>query len=381
MSKAQLTSLVRFNTIPSLDVLRFFAFLAVFISHSILFLPAVFSGSTNDFLHKYFTIGDLGVSTFFVLSGFLITTILLTEKNRTQTIGIISFYIRRILRIWPLYLFIVIMGAYIIPTLVHQEVFAFPHTIHGIVEAWRLFTFTFNLSQYPDFLKVSVILGVLWSISVEEQFYLIWPWCIKYLRAQGIRIVLIAIILISIVFRYIHGDNRSVVEYHTLSVMSDIALGSLFAGLFVTFHEYMRSLGSRTTWSLGIISIGIMIADIFLRPELLQFKVFVALEPICFALAVLGLIMLLLQETVHHFFKQRILVYLGKISYGLYMYHIIAMMIMLLIAKQIPDISAWILVLGSFVITIILATLSYQVFERPILRLKNRAGNSDAVSL
>jgi peptidoglycan/LPS O-acetylase OafA/YrhL len=374
-------SLMHFNTISSLDTLRFGAFLLVFLSHSILFLPDVFPGWVHTWIRHYLVIGDLGVSIFFVLSGFLITTLLLTETKRAETVSIISFYKKRILRIWPLYFLIVLLGAVIIPYVIPGELFMHPYTIHGVVEWWRLGTFTFNLGQYPDFISVSLILGVLWSLSVEEQFYLVWPWCIKYLnlKQKGIQTLLLIVIVIATIFRYVHADNRSIVEYHTFSVMSDIAMGGLFSSIYVMVHESIRNLERYKAWIIQGISFTIVSADIIFRQNLFQFKLFIALEPIIFAIAVVGILISLLQYSVSSFFNNRVLVYLGKISYGLYMYHIIAMIIILSIAQKTP-LPAWVQIAGSLVVVIILASISYQFFEKPILSLKKRWVSTDSVS-
>ncbi|MDB4983912.1 MAG: acyltransferase 3 [Patescibacteria group bacterium] len=362
---------IAFPPSPNLDALRFFAFLGVFISHAVYFLPPLVGGSWQAFAAKYLTNGDLGVSAFFVLSGFIITALLLVEKAGAGTVSIWKFYMRRILRIWPLYILIVLLGLVVIPHLIHIEPLTSPVTIHGGNPFWNLVTFTFNFRHGTDFLGWSVVLGVLWSISVEEQFYLVWPWVMKFFKRNAIVGIAIAVVIFAAVFRFIHADNRSIVEYSTFSVMSDIAIGSLLAIAYLQFQERIRNIRSSFRKLILWGSAAIIFADIVFRHALYQFHLFIALEPVFYAIAISGIIFVLMQERLASLFKNTFVAYLGKISYGLYMFHIISMIILRLLVPN----SAVIEWIGAFVLTILIAAISYRFFESPLLLFKKHFEN------
>src|SRR5690606_19639921 len=125
-------------------------------------------GFVKGFLFKN---GVLGVNFFFVLSGFLITYLLLVEKDRFKNINIGNFYVRRVLRIWPLFYFCVLFGFVAFPILKEAlgEVPDEPARLPFYLAFLSNFDVVYNAS--PD----ASVLGILWSVSIEEQFYLVWP--------------------------------------------------------------------------------------------------------------------------------------------------------------------------------------------------------------
>jgi peptidoglycan/LPS O-acetylase OafA/YrhL len=147
--------------LPELDSLRFFAFLAVFICHC--FALAGREGAWSD-------VGSFGVDLFFVLSAYLITELLLRERRSRGRFDLGRFYARRILRIWPLY-FTFLAGA--------ELAGAVPQ---GDLAPLALFAGNFAYAAWgPPGLAVSS----LWSLSVEEQFYLVWPLMMTRLSGRG----------------------------------------------------------------------------------------------------------------------------------------------------------------------------------------------------
>ena len=114
----------------NLDALRFLAFLSVFVSHVALFLGYESNNHSFNFIKKVFLVhGDLGVNFFFVLSGFLITFLLLTEKDNSKNISLPHFYLRRILRIWPLYFLTLFLGFFVIYPIALKSGINFPFLI------------------------------------------------------------------------------------------------------------------------------------------------------------------------------------------------------------------------------------------------------------
>ena len=186
----------------NLDALRFFAFLSVFISHVALFLGFESNNSSFNFIKKSFLIhGDLGVNFFFVLSGFLITFLLLTEKDKFSKIFLSHFYLRRVLRIWPLYFLTLILGFFVIYPLASSSLIHFPFLINEGYSFLPWYIFLGANIKIAFLGGGSVVLAVLWSISVEEQFYLIWPIILSLLSRKNITKVLFIIVGFSFFYR------------------------------------------------------------------------------------------------------------------------------------------------------------------------------------
>ncbi|MHB1316727.1 MAG: acyltransferase family protein, partial [Minisyncoccota bacterium] len=228
---------------PHIDGLRFFAFLVVLISHL-----SIFTGYTTKFYNPirklFFTHGDLGVTFFFVLSGFLITYLLLVEKKDNGEVSLKYFYIRRALRIWPVYIVVILCGFFIFPYIVNT-----PLALDVKISLSRLPAYIFFLGNI-DLIYVgyaSVITGVLWSLAVEEQFYLIWPLVFKKIKTNSIPWILGGVIIASFIYRFVHWENYEIIRYMTFSVFSDLAIGCLLAYLvffkkgFVEFFERLPS--------------------------------------------------------------------------------------------------------------------------------------------
>jgi len=148
---------------PNLDGLRFFSFLTVFLAH-IFFTrdDDIKEESWFKFFRRIFYDGDLGVSFFFVLSGFLITYLLVKEKELTGSIHISSFYVRRTLRIWPLYYFCVFFGFIIFPLLKT----AFGQTPNETADPILCSIFLNNFNHVFNGLPDASVLSVLWSVAI-----------------------------------------------------------------------------------------------------------------------------------------------------------------------------------------------------------------------
>ena len=172
--------------------------------------------------------GHLGIILFFVISGFLITSILLWEYNAIGKIKTGKFFVRRLLRVWPLYFLILLFGFYIFPYL--------PYGIETVHKLWRYILFLPNIDEIimGPYDPIN-FLSTLWSLGVEEQFYIfiglfmsVFIWKRPFNQKIFVSICLL-VIGASFVFRAVHlGDDR-MLHYHTFSVMSDLAIGCLMA--------------------------------------------------------------------------------------------------------------------------------------------------------
>ena len=178
--------------------LRFIAALSVIITH-IELLKGVFSFKSYWKNPLVFNIGGLGVYFFFVLSGFLITYILLVEKEKFKTIKIKEFYLRRILRIWPLYYLIIIIGFFVLPHFPQIHIYYLQNSfVENFNNNLLLYIFILPNLAYSMYIAVPHI-GHIWSIGVEEQFYLIWPLLI--LKTKNIMKLLLLLIVSIIAFK------------------------------------------------------------------------------------------------------------------------------------------------------------------------------------
>jgi peptidoglycan/LPS O-acetylase OafA/YrhL len=203
---------------PALDGLRGLAILLVIFYHNFGFI-------------NYFFFGWLGVDLFFVLSGFLITDILLKTRNSPKYLK--NFYIRRVLRIFPLYYFTLLIFLVLIPIL-NLHVLNLDYYVQNQIWFWAyLQNWLFIFYPSPD---NTAALNHFWSLAVEEQFYLLWPFVLLVFRKpKGIIYLLIALLVSVITLRFIlwtyQIENLAYFNLYTFSRIDGICIGSLLAVL------------------------------------------------------------------------------------------------------------------------------------------------------
>ncbi len=366
---------------PNLDGLRFIAALLVIIHHVQLNnkemgLPNIFGsgvdseyqiGHLDSVIH---VIGKLGVVLFFSLSGFLITYLLMIEKERTDTIAVGKFYLRRVMRIWPLYFLIVIFSLFIAP---HIDFLSMPEYDIATVQAhlWlKAFLFLFFL---PNLLMVGLgiipFAGQTWSIGTEEQFYLMWPWIMK--RAKNKMNVLITIITIYLIVSAILNANLSDGYLYQLAKrfwgvfnIDIMAIGGVASVLVFEKRKILKFLFRKSTqWiNLGVIALLIGLGVHF---PVLHFEIY----GILFTILIMNLASN--PDSILNL-EHKALKYAGKISYGLYMYHSLVILLVLKTLQKFDINNDYLLFILSVVFSIVFATLSYEFFEKQFLKLKKR---------
>lgn len=358
----------------NLDGLRTICFLLVFLFHSFTTQSEKILGSDLYRILKLEGVknGNLGVNAFFVLSGFLITYLLFKEKEDLGKISYPKFILRRVLRIWPLYFICVFIGFFIFPWLKQSFGEAPAETAHLV--NYLTFTSNFDFIKYgrPD----ASILGVLWSISIEEQFYLVWPLVISLLPRKTIVPAFITLILCSILFRFFHQDYFHL-EFHTLSCMSDLVTGALAAFFLFFYREQTIRFFEMSPWIIRLILLG-LIALFFFQDELFASSSFyLVIGRIPFAILISGFILHQSIASGNSFELKnfRLLSNLGKYTYGMYCLHFLAILIIVTIIKKIIGIenqfSVFLLEpVFSLLLTILLSYLSYRIIEKPFLKLK-----------
>lgn len=363
---------------PGFPELRGFAAIAVLLHHLELFKHQ--EGISSLYNLSFFTLfvqhlGENGVSLFFCLSGFLITYLLLAEKAQNNgKVAILAFYKRRILRIWPLY-YVVVLIAFVAVPLAYQSLPFLHGNEHygGLIESLPA-KIPNALLLFVGFLPnlVLVFYGPIataaqaWSVGVEEQFYLFWPWVLrianKYLITAFFLIILLKIGSGFLLSHY-NGIYSSALQFlWALSRFELMAIGAIAAYLvFTKVSWYVSFAGSDLTHYLTITCI--LVALFLGLPYLLLSLLFVLLIS---SLAVSGKV--LIGGAVSH--------HLGTISYGLYMYHPLWLFISFNAAMCVFSTNSTgfqlmyysIAVLGSLVTS----HLSYQYLEKPFLRKKER---------
>ena len=354
---------------PELDVLRFFSFLAVFCLHTLTYpISYLTSHGIPLFDAKIFTAlissGRFGVDMFFLLSAYLITDLLLREKDAFGFLHVKSFYLRRLLRIWPLY-FVFIALVTLIPALDLNwgKDITFKYVVAFVLLSgnWACIAWGWPIS----------VLGPLWSVSVEEQFYLLWPPIVARLGRRAIGWAAVAFILVANAERI----GEIALFHHVWETMwpNTIAhLDSLAAGILIAIILN----GSSTQWRIGtrVMLAGAAMCILAVRahfvawdaPQVLWDAALYPLVPIACSMMLFAFLGLRA--------KRGLLTYLGRISYGLYVFHLMAMHIsdVALSGMRGGLTHAALRVVVAFVLTVGIAATSYSVLEKPFLRVKER---------
>lgn len=354
--------------LPGLNGLRFIAALLVIIDHTELFksylgLPTLWANSYSAYL------GAFGVSIFFVLSGFLITYLLL-EELKQGPIQIKHFYLRRILRIWPLYYLLVIVGFFVIPYLSFFQIPQYSSEMSDSLDRFLLF---FGLAANVAFVYFPTVAfaNILWSVAVEEQFYLFWPHVVKFKR----KLLWIMLLLLGgyLALKFYAGEVGPKFEELVIRTrFSSMIIGGIGAYLVFTKHSLIQYLYARIT---QVILFGLFV---LLLLNYIDLKSIEFLQEELLSVVVCGLI-LNIATNPNSILKLEhpLLNYFGKISYGLYVYHLFAVVLVL---KLLPTVfplqewSTWISYPVTLGLILLLTTgishLSYKYFESYFLRKK-----------
>jgi len=349
--------------LPELDSLRFFAFLAVFICHAFPHETAGYSkalpGPVVTWIAGAVRAGAFGVDLFFLLSSFLITSLLVREHRQTGRIDVPGFWIRRCLRIWPLYILFVVAAGGVLPI--------WFHFIPKLATCYALGLATFTHNWVVAFCGVGVGSPtlILWSVSLEEQFYLLWPVVIVLAGVKRLPLIAVWMIVFSIVARVVVialNPPELMLWCATPLRLEPIALGALLALAFDRFPHL--NLRTRALMLVAGAAIPILFSALpFLTSKWVDAVKFPAVAAAC------GLVLLAVVGAETKVFRLPLLVYLGKISYGLYVFHLLAIQFSPRLA--IPGVPFGRAV-SAFAVTVALAAVSYQWYERPFLRLKDR---------
>lgn len=362
---------------PNLDGLRFFCFLSVFLYHSFATDYADIKSTGLYYWVKNVVAanGNLGVNFFFVLSGFLITYLLLAEKENFGNIKVSNFYVRRILRIWPLFYFCVFFGFAVFPWLKTALGQAPAETAHLGCYLTFLNNFDFIRHGLPD----ASVLGILWSVAIEEQFYLFWPLLLYICSSRYYRYLFLSIILISFAFRYYYAGNWLVLEMHTLACISDMTVGALAALLAYRSKRFLELVSKTPKWAIVLLYLLTLVAYLYRQKLFYHGPLLLAADRLLMSI-LFACIILEQNFSAHSLFKMsrfRLISKLGTYTYGLYCLHMIGILIAAKMLARLgwnKNVYQVIFLEGilSLLVTIGLALVSFHLFERRFLKFKDK---------
>lgn len=360
-----------------LNSLRFFAAFLVVMHHSETIRKK--NGLENFEWLGLFRNGGNAVTFFFVLSGFLITYLLLKENDQKKTVSVKNFYLKRVLRIWPLYFLLVVIGTLVLPELcdVLNVNYEMPYTFG---EVW--YYFIFFLPGLVTFFFGHHLLEPLWSIGVEEIFYLIWAPIFKFGKQKILpillSIILLKIILITLALFFIKdGLFNYFVNTFSFEAMAIGGLGAYFifnrekplSDLFLYNKSLQLFIYSILAMYLlfNVNFNNIIWNSIFKTPIISSI-----LLDFLFLYLIVGVS--LIDNSVIKF-RGKVLSYLGEISYGIYMYHVLIIFTIVLFFKKylqiLNPISSSIAFYTLVTLTMILvSSVSKFYFENYFLKIK-----------
>jgi peptidoglycan/LPS O-acetylase OafA/YrhL len=348
------------------DALRFLAFFKVFLLH----VPIV-AFSWFNFIKAG---GGIGVQFFFVLSGFLITYIILEEKQQTGTLNLKNFFVRRMLRIWPLY-YLMVAVAYTTPYIL-QHILHISSSGEGYEpKLWvsMLFLENYQMMIAHDHANVSP-LSVMWSLCIEEHFYIVWGFLLYFFAISRVPFILLTAIVLAPICRYIYVT----LDIPTSDILTNIdlfAYGAIPAFLLVrkgsVLESYIEQIEPLYKWCwIAITTLAVVWFSQFKTDA--DYIIPTSLLGILFS----GLLFIILpQQSQFKIRNGNILARLGAFTYGLYMYHTLVINLL----KQLYIKADWDINTGKGAVsffgvalagTIVISILSYYLFEKPFLKLK-----------
>ena len=326
-------------------------------------VPVVWHHSTPRPLPGLLGKGPAGVDLFFCISGFLITTLLVREKARAGRIQLVDFYVRRALRILPLYY----------ATLLSYVVFAgflpldTPQRAHFFRTLPLYATFTAN--WFGDFgVRHAILFSFAWSLCIEEQFYAIWPWLVQKLSGRSALLAMLALVVIDLLTE--HGTfawlvaPRSQAFRILTSFATPIGFGAILALVLDgerSFALLVRVLGA--TWCAPVALATVCILLSWASAPLLAFQLALA--------ALVGACVIRERNGLSLLLEARATSYVGRVSYGLYLLNLTAIGSVRRLFPAHAASASFVFAL-SFPLALGLAALSHRYLEAPFLRLRAR---------
>jgi peptidoglycan/LPS O-acetylase OafA/YrhL len=350
--------------ISYLDGLRGYAILFVLLGHFEL---------TKIYLSRF------GVTVFFFVSGFLITKLLIYEYKKQGSIHLKDFYLRRVFRLYPALIFMLLSVLLIL--FIHNFKVLVPDTMAGLFYFTNYYLVYFKPLHLPEnYLLVS---NILWSLSVEEHFYLVFPLLFAVcFRVGGKRFtygLIITLLLFLLVRVYsvigLSPARAFAVTYFPTHTRGDSILYGCVSALLIYSHQtgwYLRLLQSKWVFWLAVALLGV---SLVYRQAYFQNTFAYSLIGIGFFFVIPSFSFVHATGIVKSIIDNKVTVYIGKLSYSLYLFHWVALKMGNLYFDE-KNVQWYLFVIPM---TTALACLSYYVVERPFLALRKKYGSNVSV--
>lgn len=343
--------------LPGLNGIRAIAAVSVIISH--IGLNMKLYGFPN---FGGYALASFGVTMFFALSGFLITYLLLKEKEKTHTIAVRKFYFRRILRIWPLYYFYLILALVVI---------GFAWNQYSWMYFFLLPNVPFALNASGVFAATLPLLNHYWSVGVEEQFYAFWPWLVKNSKniLRAMVVFAIAFFLIKLCLTLFNAPKLIITLFH-YTRFGCLVMGGIAAFLLVNQQKLFLKICTHKITEISAWGIILLIA-------FNKFHLFSIIDHEIVTVATL--VIIINQVSNSHkiiSLENKVFDYLGKISYGLYIYNPLVIYLISIPLSKIIEEQSIFTVMSIYSLTILaviaVSHLSYFYFETKFLKFKDK---------
>lgn len=373
----------------NLDGIRFCAAFLVLLQHSFGFKKGY--SDSSPFVDRLFgDTGRLGVNLFFILSGFLISYLLLVEKDATGTVSYRSFYLRRILRIWPLYLgyglILTFFSPYVADKLGWGNDTTFPLMMLNLV-----FLLFFSVNMQIAFVGTNRgMFEISWSVCIEEQFYLIWPLLMNNFRKKlpqllvvmfGISILVrvLIVFLLPLLVPSLSRERVLLMNHLLLFDKLDLFGGGLFISMLYQQRERFGTF-FRVCFRPWIQVVMTLVALLYtlsvIKPEGDYFQLFFD-HYICDILYGYVLLAAVADNSIYHLEKP-LLKTMGRVSFGLYLFHTAVCQFVLLFFRKVVGHPEMRLVydvvypLACLAVTGVVAWCSYNYYEMWFLKKKRK---------
>lgn len=361
-----------------LDVVRFFSAILVVIYHAHQKWVAnwhqlkIFTvngdqqnlNAVGKAVHTGIMNGSFGVEVFFLISGFLITYLLLKEKAASGGVNIFKFYIRRTLRIWPLYYFIILISPLLI-NLVGQTYS--PNYMANIFFYNNFDTMVNHYWVFP--------LAHFWSLCIEEHFYLVWPLIIAFVPLRHLNKVFVFLICLSVFYRaylFLYTNEPWYPLFLSTFSRFDVLVIGAILGLAHSRNPIRLNFSVMTRLSVYAVFLFFYCIDnVVVWDSLFAacFKKYFYISVATFAV----LNFLFNEKPLMEFLDNKVIRYFGKVSFGIYMYGLIVLEIITEVIMKPNGINNlyfyWMCV---FLFSIGVPIISYELFEKQVLKLKKR---------
>ena len=356
----------------ALDGLRGLAVTAVFAHHVAApqHLPWAYARSNSySVLLRLLEFGWGGVDLFFVLSGFLITAILLRSRDAENYFS--SFYMRRVLRIFPLY-YLAVALTFLWPLLTRA---------HGPQYPWYIqIWFWLNLSNWPTSLEINLVPPLLhfWTLAIEEQFYLLWPLLVRRLPVRTLGWICALAVPLELALRFVPAlQHIDAAHTNFLYRITPTHSEGLFSGALLAILIYRGLLGpqhlGKLRWAtavLGVAAGGTLYAAIF---SLVAFELRFTMLCLFFTSLVAWLAVEHGSGTLSRLLSREPLLTLGRYSFCIYVVHLPLLQYVQRHIVTLPRGTRlfWVAqYVAAYLLTIVIAALSWRFFEAPLLSLK-----------